>query len=180
MPAGADAGVDEKKFRDKQRADKKVYNEAMDKQPQKSTSEVIKEKIVGPEKQEPASRVAKQFADKKKSGMRRRLLINTDEDSDEDGAITTNPVAKQDTEKNKYVPPSLNLALNEPSSVTSSRVEELARTPRSQLSASEKREVDQDAIMGAIQEKHDPDMLKKVTPKAGKPFKPPAPPKITQ
>ena len=39
--------------------------------------------------------------------------------------------------------------------------------------------MDRDAIIAAVQEKHDPDMLKKVTPKAGKPFKPPAPPKVT-
>ena len=33
--------------------------------------------------------------------------------------------------------------------------------------------------MGALQEKHDPDLLKKVTPKPGQPFKPPAAPKVT-
>jgi len=102
--------------------------------------------------------------------MKRRLLIATDEDSDEDGATTVNPVAMQDTEHLKYMPPTLNLALNEDdgrTSVATSRLDDLARTPRSQLSASEKREVDQDAIMAAVQEAHDPDMLKKVTPKAG-------------
>ena len=50
--------------------------------------------MVGPEKVEPASRVAKQLQNKKKAGMKRRMLINTDEDSDEEGNITTNPVAK--------------------------------------------------------------------------------------
>jgi len=64
--------------------------------------------------------------------MKRRLLINTDEDSDEDGQRTTNPVAKNDTEALKYVPPSLNLAINDgSSSVATSRIEDLARTPRS-------------------------------------------------
>jgi len=101
--------------------------------------------------------------------MKRRLLIAADEDSDEDGNTTTNPVAKADTEHMKYVPPSL--AINddrtERSSVATSRIDELAKTPRSQLSASERRELDQDAIMAAVQEKHDPDLLNKVTPKKG-------------
>ena len=99
MPAGSDAKIlEDKKFRDKQREEKKQYMDAVEKEPQKSTSQVIKDKVVGPEKVEPTSRVAKQLHDKKKAGMRRRMLINTDEDSDEEGNITTNPVAKKDTE----------------------------------------------------------------------------------
>jgi len=59
--------------------------------------------------------------------MKRRLLIATDEDSDEDGKTTSNPVMKQDTEHMKYVPPSLNVAINDDrSSVATSRLEELA------------------------------------------------------
>ena len=33
--------------------------------------------------------------------------------------------------------------------------------------------------MAAVQDAHDPDLLKKVTPKAGQPFKPPTAPRIT-
>jgi len=98
--------------------------------------------------------------------LKRRLLINTDEDSDEDGETIINPVAKQDTEKMKYLPPSL--AINDAStSRVSSRIDELARTPRSQMSESEKREMNQEAVLEALKEKHDPDLLKKVTPKPG-------------
>lgn len=113
--------------------------------------------------------------------MKRRLLINTDEDSDSDGETTINPVALNDTENLKYMPPSL--AINEPSasgtSRVSSRIEELARTPRSSMSDSEKRELSKEALLQALQDKHDPDLLKKVTPQAGQPFKPPAPPSVT-
>ena len=65
--------------------------------------------------------------------MKRRLLVATDEDSDEDGNQITNPVAKQDTEAMKYVPPTINTAINDArtSSVATSRIEELAATPRS-------------------------------------------------
>lgn len=31
--------------------------------------------------------------------------MHTDEDTDEEGETTINPVAKKDTEKNKYIPP---------------------------------------------------------------------------
>ena len=43
--------------------------------------------------------------------MRKRLLVHTDEDSDEDGETFVNPVAKTDTEATKYVPPQLSLDL---------------------------------------------------------------------
>ena len=108
--------------------------DAMEKEPQKSTSQMIKDKVIGPEKVEPTSRVAKQLQDKKKASARRRMLINTDEDSDEEGNITTNPVAKQDTESMKYNPPPLNLAINDgSSSVATSRIDRVYSNPLSSV-----------------------------------------------
>ena len=37
--------------------------------------------------------------------MKKRLILHTDEDTDEEGETVINPVAKKDTEKTKYIPP---------------------------------------------------------------------------
>lgn len=65
--------------------------------------------------------------------MRKRLLVHTDEDSDDDGETFINPVAKDDTEATKYVPPSLTLDVNaiNNSSVSGRDIDKLAATPRS-------------------------------------------------
>lgn len=110
--------------------------------------------------------------------MKRRLLVHADEDSDSDGESYTNPVAKSDTEKMKYVPPSLDLgAIND-----SYRhdVNALAATPRSQLSTEEKNVVDRAAVLDAISDKSDPDKLKKLMPKAGEKFAPPTSTRISK
>lgn len=59
-------------------------------------------------------------------------------------------------------------------------LEQLSRTPRSSLSQKQKNLVDGAAIRDVIESKHDPDMLKNVTPKAGEVYKPPAPIKVTE
>jgi len=105
-------------------------------------------------------------------------LLHTDEDSDSDGDSYTNPVAKNDTEKFKYVPPSLDIAAINDS--INFDMDALAATPRSQLSNSERQAVDREAIMDAIGTKSDPDKLKKVTPKAGEKFLPPTPTRISK
>lgn len=72
--------------------------------------------------------------------MKSRLLVHVDDDSDSEGEQYTNPVAKNDTEKLKYVPPQIDLGAINDSRV--SALDALAGTPRSQLSDSEKRQVD--------------------------------------
>ena len=105
-------------------------------------------------------------------------MLHTDEDSDSDGDSYTNPVAKNDFEKSKYVPPTLDMAAINDS--INFDMDALAATPRSQLSNPERQAVDREAIMDAINTKSDPDKLKKVTPKAGEKFLPPTPTRITK
>lgn len=105
------------------------------------------------------------------------MILNVDEDSDSDGETFTNPVAKNDTEASKYVPPSLNIGAINESQVHD--IDTLAKTPRSDLSQEERKALDRVAVMDAIAEKHDPEKLKNLTPKAGQPFKPPAATQIT-
>ena len=98
QPAGTDNQLlEDKKFREDQRAAKKVYTELVDKEESKSMTQTIKEKVAPPQTN-PQGAVAKKIANSKKAGMKRRLLVATDEDSDEDGNTTTNPVALADTE----------------------------------------------------------------------------------
>ena len=59
-------------------------------------------------------------------------------------------------------------------------MDELSRTPRNQLTPTERQAVDREAILDAISNKSDPDKLKNVTPKNGEPFKPPAATRLTQ
>ena len=106
--------------------------------------------------------------------------MHTDEDTDEEGETTINPVAKKDTEKNKYVPPSIDLNAINASNDGPMNAADLSRTPRSSLSQKEKNAVDGLAIRDVLESKHDDKMLEKVTPKAGEVFKPPAPIKVSQ
>lgn len=74
--------------------------------------------------------------------------MHADEDDDSDGETYTNPVAKQDTEKLKYVPPSLDMgAINDSQRFD---IDALSATPRSQLSTAEKNAVDRAAVMDVI------------------------------
>ena len=103
--------------------------------------------------------------------------MNVDEDSDDEGQTFTNPVAKGDTEAGKYVPPILDITAINDSKVHD--IDALARTPRSNLSAEEKKVLDREAVLDAIADKQDPEKLKNITPKAGQPFKPPTATRIT-
>ena len=53
----------------------------------------------------PTSALSKRLSDGKKNQLKKRLILHTDEDTDSEGETTINPVAKQDTEKTKYIPP---------------------------------------------------------------------------
>ena len=64
--------------------------------------------------------------------------------------------------------------------MTAAELDQLSRTPRSSLSQKEKNAVDGLAIRDVLEAKHDENMLKKVTPKAGQVYKPPAPIKVSQ
>ncbi len=139
------------------------------------------DKIAGPEPVKPTSALTKKLADTKKSKLKQRLISNSSSEGedDSDDEPKRNPI-KKDTEQGKYLPPqlALNASLND-SVVSQSRLDQLAQTPRSQLSQSDRTAVDQDAIMTAYMDKRDPDVLKKVVPKPGQPFKPPTGTRIT-
>ena len=97
--------------------------------------------------------------------MSKRLLLHEDEDSDEDGNTITNPVAKPDTEATKYQPPNLNLgAINDSGTHD---IDVLAKSPRSQLSQEERKILDRAAVSDALADKHDPEKLKRLTPRQG-------------
>ena len=108
--------LEDKKFRDEQRKDKKVYEKVMDKdreEEKKTFTEKIADKIA-PEPVKPTSALEKKLKTNQTNALKKRLLVHEDEDSDSDGEEYTNPVAKTDTEKMKYVPPTLNLgAIND-------------------------------------------------------------------
>ena len=71
--------------------------------------------------------------------MRKRLLSGTDDDSDEDGNEITNPVAKAPA---NYIPPPLNIN----TSFEQEETKDLIGTPRSQLTPTQRRQVDQEAV----------------------------------
>lgn len=130
----------------------------------KSLTDKIADKIA-PEPVKPTTALQKKLATNQSNSLKKRLLIHTDEDSDEDSETFVNPVAKNDTEAKKYVPPPLNIAaIND--SVTND-IDRLAATPRSNLSASQRQAVDREAVLDAISQRSDPNMLEKVTPKNG-------------
>ena len=104
--------VDDKKFREDQRQQKAQIQKQMDrdlKEENKSFTTKIADSIA-PEKEKPTTALAKRLDQGKKNQLKKRLLLHTDEDSDSSGEETTNPVALQDTDAGKYVPPSLPLA----------------------------------------------------------------------
>ena len=130
----------------------------------KTLTNKIADKIA-PEQVKPTTALENKLKAQKQSGMRTKLLLNADEDSDEDGNTFTNPVALQDTEASKYQPPDLNIA-----AINDSRthdIDVLAKSPRSQLSQEEKKVLDRAAVSDALAAKADPDKLKSLTPKNG-------------
>jgi len=63
QPAGVDEKtLENKQFRDKQRADKKVYTELVDKEESKSMIQKAKETVVAPPKQTAQGKVAQKLA----------------------------------------------------------------------------------------------------------------------
>jgi len=66
--------------------------------------------------------------------LKKRLILHTDEDTDDDGEEFKNPVAKQDTEKTKYMPPTLDIGSINNSQTVAAELDRLERTPRSALS----------------------------------------------
>ena len=172
--------VDDKKFRDDQRQQKAQIQKQMDrnvKEENKSFTAKIADSIA-PEKEKPTTALAKRLDQGKKNQLKKRLLLHTDEDSDSSGEETTNPVALQDTDAGKYVPPSLPLGAINDSQVHD--MDALSRSPRTQLTPTERRAVDREAILDAISNKSDPDKLKAVTPKNNEPFKPPSATRLSQ
>ena len=172
--------VDDKKFRADQRQQKAQIEKQMDrnvKEENKSFTAKIADSIA-PEKEKPTTALAKRLDQGKKNQLKKRLLLHTDEDSDSSGEETTNPVALQDTDAGKYVPPSLPLGAINDSQVHD--MDALSRSPRTQLTPTERRAVDREAILDAISNKSDPDKLKAVTPKNNEPFKPPSATRLSQ
>ena len=137
----------------------------------KSFTDKIADKIA-PVQEKPTTLLEKKLLASKNTQLKKRLILNVDEDSDSEGETFTNPVAKNDTEVNKYVPPNLDIAAINDSKVHD--IDALARTPRSNLSTEERKVLDREAVLDALADKQDPDKLKNLTPKAGQVFKPPA------
>ncbi len=126
----------DKSFREAQKKEKEVYTQVMQRdaeEEKKSFTEKITEKIadkiIAPEPVKPTTALQKRIQAGNKNALTRRLIAHIDEDSDSDGETYTNPVAKQDTEKMKYVPPQIII----PSINESQRfdMDALAATPRS-------------------------------------------------
>ena len=130
----------------------------------KTLTNKIADKIA-PEQVKPTTALENKLKAQKQSGMRTKLLLNADEDSDEDGNTFTNPVALQDTEATKYQPPEINIAALNDSRTHD--IDVLAKSPRSQLSQEEKKVLDRAAVSDALAAKADPDKLKSLTPKNG-------------
>ena len=137
----------------------------------KSFTDKIADKIA-PVQDKPTTILEKKLLASKNTQLKKRLILNVDEASDSEGETFTNPVAKNDTEINKYVPPNLDIAAINDSKVHD--IDALARTPRSNLSTEERKVLDREAVLDALADKQDPDKLKNLTPKAGQVFKPPA------
>ena len=83
--------------------------------------------------------------------MKKPLLAFADEDSDEDGNTYTNSVASNKHEEKKYVPPSLQLDAINKSFDEKEDVRSLASTPRSRLSAAQRKKVDAEVLADAIE-----------------------------
>ena len=86
---------EDKGFRQEARAQKAAYVKALEADPveeQKSFTEKIANKIA-PEVVKPTSALQKRLGNDKKNQLKKRLILNTDDDSDEDGDSFHNPVA---------------------------------------------------------------------------------------
>ena len=59
----------------------------------KTISDKIADKIA-PEEDKPTTALQKKLNNNKQTQMRKRLILNADEDSDDEGNTYTNPVAK--------------------------------------------------------------------------------------
>ena len=112
--ANDDQLLKDKSFRETQQKEKEVYNQVMKKdvEEEKQTfsqkiTEKIADKIIAPEPVKPTTALQRKIQASNKNALTRRLIAHTDEDSDSDGETYTNKVAKQDTEKMKYVPPQI-------------------------------------------------------------------------
>ena len=112
--ANDDQLLKDKSFRETQQKEKEVYNQVMKKdvEEEKKTfsqkiTEKIADKIIAPEPVKPTTALQRKIQASNKNALTRRLIAHTDEDSDSDGETYTNKVAKQDTEKMKYVPPQI-------------------------------------------------------------------------
>ena len=112
--ANDDQFLKDKSFRETQRKEKEMYNQIMKKdvEEEKKTfsqkiTEKIADKIIAPEPVNPTTALQRKIQASNKNALTRRLIAHTDEDSDSDGETYTNKVAKQDTEKMKYVPPQI-------------------------------------------------------------------------
>ena len=112
--ANDDQLLKDKSFRETQQKEKEVYNQVMKKdvEEEKKTfsqkiTEKIADKIIAPEPVKPTTALQRKIQASNKNALTSRLIAHTDEDSDSDGETYTNKVAKQDTEKMKYVPPQI-------------------------------------------------------------------------
>lgn len=112
--ANDDQLLKDKSFRETQQKEKELYNQVMKKdvEEEKKTfsqkiTEKIADKIIAPEPVKPTTALQRKIQASNKNALTRRLIAHTDEDSDSDGETYTNKVAKQDTEKMKYVPPQI-------------------------------------------------------------------------
>lgn len=105
------------------------------KEEKKTLTDKIADKLA-PEPVKPTKALAKKLESNKSNSLKKRLILNTDDDTDSDGEEFTNAAILNDTEKNKYVPPSLDMAAINDSLVHD--MDALHSTPRGQLSASQK------------------------------------------
>lgn len=73
-----------------------------------------------------------------------------------------------------YKPPLLSLTVDD-----STNLDSLVGVPRNDMNPKEKDDMDKRTALEVYEQKRDPDMLSKVTPKAGEKFQPPAPTRVT-
>lgn len=106
-----------------------------------SFADKVVDKIAGPEPIKPTSALAKKLVNEKKSKLKQRLISasSESESDDEDTFNRTSATPKVDIEQSKYLPPQLaiNTSLND-SVVSQRRLDQLAMTPRSSMTAGER------------------------------------------
>ena len=104
-------------------------------------------------------------------------MLNVDEDSDSSGDEFQNPVAKDDTNRGKYMPPSLappqpaalpNLSINDsqrdPDTTANIDAQVDALETASNMSQNARNDLAREAAAAVLEAKEDPDMLNKVVP----------------